>query len=157
MSVSAFTASGWPLRTENGNPDGGFRDEGGAPWLDIVGRGWYDGHGYQNPVLRTVDGVLPGQVVAGVWTPTLRLDAGSEGEPSTFTAAYVDPEFHFNDEDSTGGGVVLGSWAGEFRGPLAIDTRGLANGQHTLVLRVDAAHNGTRLVGLQYVPFIVNN
>jgi len=152
-----LTSSGWALRTENGNADGGFRDGEDGTWLDVVGRGWYDGSGYQNAVLRTVEGVLPGQVVRGVWEPTIRLDAGSDGFEPTFSAAYVDPNFHHNDEDSDGGGLVLGKWSGERRGPLTIDTRRLSNGLHTLVLRVESEHSGTRLAGLQYVNFIVDN
>lgn len=148
-----LTSSGWPLRTENGNTEGGFRDGAGG----VVGRGWYDGRGYQNPVLQTLDGVLPGQVVSGVWQPTVRLDAGSEGLPVTFSAAYVDPDFHTNDEDGTGGGVVIGTWPGPQRGPITIDTRGLSDGVHTLGLRVDAGHGDGRLVGLQYVQFVVDN
>ena len=152
-----LTSTGWPIRTENGNPDGGFRDSAEGPSLGITGRGWYDGHGYQNPVLTSPEGVLPGQVVSGVWQPTVRLDAGSEGAEPTFTGAYVDPDFHHNDEDSDGGGIVIGTWDGEYRGPITIDTRHLSNGRHTLVLRVEAKADGTRLTGLQYVPIIVRN
>jgi hypothetical protein len=152
-----LTSSGWPLRTENGNPDGGFRDTSDGPWLDIVGRGWYDGHGYQNPVLRSVDAVLPGNVVSGLWQPEVRLDAGSEGDPATFSAVYIDPDFHHNDEDSNGGGVVIGQWNGLQRGPVAIDTSRLSNGWHTLALRVDAQNGDSRLVGLQYIQIFVQN
>ena len=152
-----LTSTGWPIRTENGNADGGSRSDSDGARLGITGRGWYDGHGYQNAVLSSPEGVLPGQVVSGVWKPTVRLDAGSGGDEPTFTAAYVDPDFHHNDEDSTGGGMVIGTWNGELRGPISIDTRRLSNGPHTLVLRVEANAGGTRLTGLQYVPIFVRN
>ncbi|MGH2427415.1 MAG: hypothetical protein ACRDGV_00815 [Candidatus Limnocylindria bacterium] len=148
-----LTSSGWPIRTENGNSDGGQRDGIGG----IVGRGWYTDNGYQNPVLQSLTGVLPGQTVSGVWQPQVRLDAGSGGGQTTFSAAYIGPDFHHNDEDSDGGGIVLGQWNSEFRGSLRIDTTTMANGLHTLVLRVDAVDGGKRLTGLQYVDFVVAN
>jgi hypothetical protein len=148
-----FTSSGWPLRTANGNPVGNVSS--GTP--DVVGRGWFEDHGYQNPVLRSVDAVLPGRTISGVWRPTLRLDAGSGGSTPTFTAAYLNPDFHHHDEDSDGAGIVLGKWNGPFRGELGIDTRGLPNGHYTLVLRVEHKSGGSRVTGLQYVPIMVQN
>jgi uncharacterized protein YodC (DUF2158 family) len=147
-----LTSSGWPILTSNGNRDGGGRESGG-----IVGRGWYDGRGYQNAALRSEDDVVPGRVIRGVWRPAVRLDAGADGEPTTFSAAYIGPDFHGNDEDSSGGGVVLGEWSGPFDGQLRIDTTRLPNGRHTLVLRTEARHDGHRLTGLQYVDFVVGN
>ena len=151
-----FTSSGWPLRTLNGNVAGGSLDgSDGTP--DLVGRGWFEDHGYQNPTLRSVDAVLPGRILSGVWQPVLRLDAGAGGSTPTFTAAYLNPDFHLHDEDSDGAGIVLGTWNGPFRGELVVDTRTLPNGEYTLVLRVEHRSAGNRVTGLQYVPIVVRN
>ncbi len=147
-----LTSSGWPIFTRNGNPQGGQR-QGIA---GIVGRGWYTDEGYQNPVLNNAEAAVS-MPVRGTWNLGLRLDAGSGGQAPTFSAAYIDPDFHHHDEDSNGGGILLGSWPGGHRGPLAVDTTRLADGEHNLVLRVDAARPHGRLVALQYVPFRVAN
>jgi hypothetical protein len=151
-----FTSSGWPLRTANGNAAGGSLD-GSDATPDVVGRGWFEDHGYQNPTLRSVDAVLPGRTLSGEWRPTLRLDAGAGGSTPTFTAAYLNPDFHHHDEDSDGGGILLGKWNGPFRGELGIDTRTLPNGEYTLVLRVEHKSGGSRVTGLQYIPILVRN
>jgi hypothetical protein len=154
-----LTSGGWPLYVNNGNAvlSGGFRsgiDDGRG----VTGRGWYTDHEYQNPVfVGPVSGVMPGATVSGVWQPNLRLDAGSGGFPSTFSAAYIDANFHQDNEDTDGGGIVLGQWNGPFRGRLPIDTTRLSNGPHQLILRVEAERPDGRLVALQYVTIMVQN
>ncbi len=148
-----LTSSGWPIRTVNGNPVGG-RAKMGA----IIGRGWYTGEGYQNPIFAgPTESVLPGKTVSGQWTVNLRLQAGSGGRPPTFSEALIDSNFHHNPEDGDGGGIVLKTWQGEYRGPLTIDTTKLSNGAHKLLLRVEARNGRERLVAIQYVPFTVAN
>ncbi|MCA1570848.1 MAG: hypothetical protein LC798_11125 [Chloroflexi bacterium] len=152
-----LTSSDWPVWVQNG---------GTAPTTKprmpgIVGRGWYDrGHDYQNPVLLNGgQKAMAGEIVRGVWPVELRLDAGSGGFPVTFSAVYVDPDFHTQPEDSDGGpqAVVLGKWNGPRRAPLNIDSTRFSDGLHHLVLRCEATRAGERLVALQYVPFVVDN
>lgn len=156
-----LTSAGWPANFQNGNPEktGGFRtgiDDGRG----ITGRGWYSrDHGYQNSLyVKPVADVLPGATVSGTWKPVVRLNTGSGGHPTTFTAAYIDPDFHSNPEDGDGNAVlVVGKWNGPKRGEVSIDTTKLTNGSHKLVLRTEARFNEERLVTLQYVPFQVQN
>lgn len=122
----------------------------------IVGRGWYDDHGYQNPGMtaghRQVDG---GATINGTWNTTLRLDAGSGGFTPTASSAWLDTDWHHFDEDSDGGGTLLLERNGAYRGPLAINTDLLTEGRHELIMRVEAQRPDGRLVALQYLPFVV--
>lgn len=142
-----MTSTGWVVRTENGNAYGSSRDATGA----VIGRGWYEGDGYQNPDIRSMSSVLGGPV-SGTWTVNVRLGPGGQGFAPTFTAAYVDPDFHMGSE----GWRVL-SRLTTYLGPLAIDTTRLANGPHRLVLRVESEHNGEMLDGILVLPFTVRN
>jgi len=142
-----MTSTGWVVRTENGNPDGSSRDATGA----VIGRGWYENAGYQNPDIRAMAPILGGPV-SGSWTVNIRLGAGGGGFPPTFTAAYVDPDFHMGSE----GWRVLAR-NGAYTGSLTVDTTRLANGAHRLVLRVESEHDGEMLDGITVLPFIVRN
>jgi hypothetical protein len=142
-----MTSTGWVLRTENGNADGSSRDANGA----IIGRGWYEDNGYQNPDIRSLSSIMSGPV-SGTWTFGVRLAPGGQGFATTFSGAYVDPDFHHASE----GWRVLAR-NGPYVGPMAIDTRQLANGAHRLVLRVEAEHSGETLVGIMVLPFVVAN
>ena len=142
-----MTSSGWVLRTENGNSDGSSRTATGA----VIGRGWYEGHGYQNPDVRSLSEIIDGPV-SGTWTFGVRLAHGGQGFSPTFTAAYVDPDFHHGIE----GWRVLAT-SGPYVGTLTIDTRQLSNGVHKLVLRVQAEHSGETQAGIMVLPFVVRN
>jgi hypothetical protein len=142
-----MTSTGWVIRTENGNADGSSRSADGA----VIGRGWYEGHGYQNPDIRNLTDLLHGPV-SGVWSVDVRLAQGGQGFTPSFTAAYVDPDFHHGSE-----GIRLMAHNGAYVGGLAIDTRSLANGPHRLVLRVEAVHDGETLDGIMVFPFVVRN
>jgi hypothetical protein len=142
-----MTSTGWVVRTENGNAAGSSRDATGA----VVGRGWYENEGYQNPDIRAMAPILGG-TVSGTWTVNVRLGAGGGGFPPTFSAAYVDPDFHMGSE-----GWKLLARSSAYLGSLTIDTTRLANGPHRLVLRVESEHNGETLDGLLVLPFKVSN
>ena len=138
------TSSGWPVNLANGNPSREWRDGAG-----VTGRGWYTDVGYQNASLAA----LPVGPVSGTWTPTVRMGPGSGGSAATYHVAAVDPDVHAG----MPGWVVL-EGAGEYRGPLSVDTTQLANGRHRLVLRSDSAlPNGSTHSGLLVVTFDVSN
>jgi hypothetical protein len=127
-----------------------------------IARGWYDdGRDYQNPTLSLgqdkAEGL--GSTVSGVWNPRVDLGPGSGGDPTTASSVWLDTDWHMFDEDSSGGpnGRRYLNVAGEWDGPVAIDTRSLADGRHELILRVEGRHTTGRLVALQYVPFVVRN
>ena len=141
-----LTSSGWPAYVRNGNVVDGSRSAMGP----IVGRGWYEHEGYQNAVLRDTEDVLG--VVSGAVTLTLRLDKGADGGNTTFSAAYVDPDFHHGHH-----GQPLIESAGPFRGDVTIDTRTLSNGVHRLVLRVDSTGSVGTNSGIQVITFAVRN
>ena len=142
-----LTSSGWVVWTENGNPDGSSREAAGK----VIGRGWYDGHGYQNPDIRDMSVLLRGPV-SGVWTFPVRLDAGADAFVPTYTAAYIDPSFHDGHA-----GLVVYEANGPYQGNLAIDTTSLANGPHRLVMRVESTQNGETNGGVMVYPFVVQN
>jgi hypothetical protein len=142
-----MTSSGWVLRTENGNPDGSSRDSVGS----VIGRGWYDGQGYQNPDIRSMAPLISGPL-SGIWTFNVRLNKGGQAFEPTFSGAYLDPDFHHGNE-----GILLLTRNGPYTGSLAVDTRLLANGAHRLVLRVQSTHDGETSAGIMVLPFIVQN
>lgn len=156
-----LTSGDWPANIQNGNPERGRSGNSLDPLGPLVSRGWYTDHGYQNPVLNTPSDLLSPR--SGLWTPDVRLDAGSGGHEPTFSAVYLDATFHghapggANDEDSDGGGSVVMQTDGEYRGPVSIDTTALSDGVHTLTTRVESQTSGGRLVGLQVLPFVVDN
>ena len=141
-----LTSAGWPAYTSNGNTVDGSRSSMGG----IVGRGWYTDEGYQNPVLSDAGQVL--QVRSGIATFNLRLDKGSDGGDATYAAAYVDPDFHHGSQ-----GTLLVERAGSYRGDVTVDTRGLSNGTHRLVLRVESAGSAGTNTGIQVIQFRVHN
>jgi hypothetical protein len=142
-----MTSTGWVVRTENGNPAGSSREAAGK----VIGRGWYDGEGYQNPDIRDMAVLLSGPV-HGTWTVPVRLDRGADAFVPTFSGAYIDPAFH---DDNPG--LVIKQVSGPYIGNLYIDTTNLANGPHRLVLRVESVHDGETSTGIMVYPFIVQN
>jgi hypothetical protein len=143
-----MTSTGWPANINNGRRIG---DENRDSIGDLVARGWYEGHGYQNPVLRNAREAMRGPL-SGIWRPEVRLREGAQGYRPTLVGAYVDPDFHNNDS-----GIVILQRAGPYEGPLSIDTRELKNGWHRLALRVTAYHNGGLNSGLEVIWFYVQN
>lgn len=144
-----LTSTGWVIRTENGNPDSSSRSSAAA----VIGRGWYDGHGYQNPDVRKMSVVLAAaKSVKGTWSVPVRLDKGGKGFVPTMVGAFIDPDFHHDDS-----GIVVLQRNGPFKGTLSIDTTGLANGPHRLTLLVQAEHGGETLTGVCVYRFTVDN
>lgn len=141
-----MTSAGWPAYTRNGNKVDGSRSAMGG----IVGRGWYTDEGYQNPVLSDAAQVLG--VRSGSATFNLRLDKGADGGDATYSAAYVDPDFHHGSQ-----GTLLLERAGPYRGDVTVDTRRLSNGTHRLVLRVESAGSAGTNTGIQVIQFRVEN
>ena len=141
-----LTSAGWPAYTQNGNTVDGSRSSMGG----IIGRGWYTDDGYQNPVLSDATQVLG--VRSGIATFRLRLDKGSDGGDTTYSAAYVDPDFHHGNE-----GMLLVERAGPYRDDVTLDTRHLTNGTHRLVLRVESAGSAGTNTGIQVIQFRVHN
>lgn len=143
-----LTSTGWPAYIDNGVRVG---DENRSTLGAVVGRGWYEHHGYQNPQFESARSALHPSV-SGLWRPPVKLDRGAGGYRPTRVAAYVDADFHNDDP-----GMVVLTRKGPFRGRLAIDTTDLANGWHRLTLRVTAWHNGRQNSGIQAIYFNVQN
>lgn len=143
-----LTSTGWPAYIDNGARVG---DENRRSIGALVGRGWYEGHGYQNPQFENARAALRG-AQSGVWRPAVRLDRGAQGFTPTRVGAYVDPDFHTGDP-----GMVVLVRRQAYRGDLAIDTTQLMNGWHKLVLKVTANHNGKKNTGVEAIYFRVQN
>lgn len=141
-----LTSSGWPIYVANGFAVNGSRSSVGA----IIGRGWYDGHGYQNPDLRLATDLLG--VKSGTWTPRVRLDKGGMGATPTYVMATVDPDIHAGNL-----GMVVFQRNGPYTGPISIDTTRLSNGTHSLFLEVDDRFTDGQLSGIQVLSFEVSN
>jgi hypothetical protein len=143
-----LTSTGWPAFIANGRRVGDEnRDSIGA----LVARGWYEHHGYQNPVLRSAREAIRGPL-SGIWRPAVQLTAGAQGFRPTSVAAYLDADFHHDDP-----GMVIFRRRGPYAGPLQIDTRELPNGWHRLILRVSASHYRRENSGLLVTWFYVKN
>ncbi len=125
-ALQVYLANGKTVRHQSG----GF----GAPIPRQVTHGWYSGALYTNAEIRSW---MP-HTVSGVWTPQVRLDKGSSPVNVRRSFASIDPNFH-----AGFAGQVILDRPGPYTGPLAVDTRGLTNGQHKLFLRADAPCDGT--------------
>lgn len=110
-----------------------------------IGKGWYDGHGYQNAVLTSQ---VPKTARSGNWTITANMNPGGGGLATVQHGIYIDPNFH-----GGSAGIVIRQASGSFSGSVTIDTRTLTNGPHKLVLMARDAN----LAGLQVIPFEVDN
>lgn len=107
-----------------------------GPWVE--GRGWYTGRGYQNARLTSaLDTVRSGGTVK------VKLDHGSGGLTTTFSGAYIDPDFHHGLA-----GQVIRTGNGPFSGSLTLPT--LAAGPHKLVLLASDGKNA----GVLAIPFV---
>jgi hypothetical protein len=141
------TSTGWQLYFENGNPVSSYRGSQGDRFTE--GRGWYTGTGYtvgrySSPYFLTAR--------SGTWTFNVDLKEGAGGTPVTFSAVYIDPDFH-----NGSSGTTVRSSSGSYIGPVSITTTTLANGPHKLVLRADTQTALGRSSGLQVIPFTVSN
>ncbi len=143
-----MTSSGWPAYIDNGVRVG---DENRHSIGALVARGWYEGHGYQNPQFENARSAM-GNPISGIWRPSIRLDRGAGGYRPTRVGAYIDPDFHSGDR-----GLVILSRTRAYRGELSIDTRNLSNGWHRLALRVSARHNSRENSGIEVIYFNVQN
>ena len=137
-------STGWLAWVDNGRSIEHYRDSWSAE-----ARGWYTDVGYANAKIAN----QPMRPIGGIWRPTVRMSAGAGGIPVTSYRAVLDPNFHAGKQ-----GTTITSGTGSFKGTLAIDTRKLANGKHTLVLMANAnAPTGSTNRGILVVPFIVRN
>lgn len=141
-------STGWQAYLSNGHPRSDYRNSDNF----TEGRGWYTNEGYTTARLTTP---LPKSPVSGVWTVGVKLAPGSGGRPVTQHFVLLDPCSTCDPETE---GTIVKEGAGPFQGNLTIDTRGLSNGPHQLVLRADApSSTGSTLSGLLVIPFVVGN
>jgi hypothetical protein len=125
-----YQSTGWQLCVRACSPT--YRT---PPWTE--GRGWYEGHDYQNARFLSP---LPVAPLSGVWTFKVRLLQNGPG------GVFVDPNFHAG----SAGQRLAG---GGFSGVITLDTRTLANGVHHLVL----VASDDQSAGVQVVRFRVEN
>jgi hypothetical protein len=141
-------STGWQAYLKNGHRVSDYRNTDNF----TEARGWYTNEGYTTARLTTP---VPKSPVSGIWTLGVKLAPGSGGRPVTEHFVLVDP-CSTCDPETMGTAVKQG--AGSFQGNVAIDTRGMSNGPHTLVLRSDApSKTGSTLSGLLVIPFVVSN
>ena len=150
-----FASTGWQsyFARKDVSAVENYRDEDTA-----AARGWYEGFGYANASIGAPYRA-PGPLVAGVWRPRVRMVPGAHGFPVTSHSVHIDPMFH---EGMTG--IVVEKGPGSFDRAITIDTRGLTNGPHRLVMitharRIranDGVLDGTN-TGVLSVPFFVWN
>ena len=145
-----LTSSGWPINIQNGNPEGGQRPSMGG----MVSRGWYENHGYQNPVVTNPAVFLA--PLHGTASLGLRLDAGAGGFPTTYSAVLLDPDFH-NADPSKRKGTILLERSGPTRTTYALDTTAIPDGTHRLVFISGATSGGQTNSGVMSVTVTVDN
>lgn len=143
-----YVSTGWALDIRNGKPVNHYKPDAQAPRF-TEGRGWYTGANYTNSRFEDPAFQTP---VSGLWTPDLKMTAGSGGVSVTSHAVYIDPDFH-----NGSSGITVKSGLGKWDGDVAIDTTTLTNGPHKLVLRADAAISTGTNSGLLVIPFVVEN
>ena len=124
-----FPTTGWQAYFRNGRGAGASERDSDV----IIARGWYPTAEYANAEVASGNVSQLYGTVSGVWTPHVEMKPGTDGDPTTFSGAYIDPDFHHGHR-----GIVLMERSGGFEGSLSIDTRRLANGRHKLLLRSDA-------------------
>lgn len=143
-----YASTGWALDIRNGRPVNHYKPDAQAPRF-TEGRGWYTGADYTNSRFEDPAFMAP---VSGIWAPDVKMTAGSGGEPVTFHALYIDPDFH-----NGSSGITVKSGPGKWDGDVVIDTTTLSNGLHRLVLRADATISTGTNSGLLVIPFVVEN
>jgi hypothetical protein len=116
----------------------------------VEGRGWYTGANYANASIKSP----PLTPVSGIWQPYVEMEKGAGGLTLTDHLAALDTDFHHGDR-----GVVVREGSGEFRGNLTIDTTGLTNGWHRLLLKANAfdSQAGSTNSGVLVIYFEVRN
>ena len=124
-----FPTTGWQAYFRNGKAAGASERDSDV----IIGRGWYPTAEYANAEVASGNVSQLYGTVSGIWTPHVEMKPGTDGDPTTFSGAYIDPDFHHGHR-----GIVVMERSGGFEGSLSIDTRRLANGRHKLLLRSDA-------------------
>lgn len=110
-----------------------------------LGKVWYSGHGYQNPVLISA---IPTAPVSGTWCVQVNMNPGGDGRPTVQHGDYVDPDFHAGSP-----GLIVRQAAGAFFGMSCLDTTRLANGPHRRVFVARDANEA----GVLAIPFTVQN
>ena len=145
---STMPSTGWQAYLKNGHPKNDYRNSDNF----TEARGWYTGEGYTTARLTTA---VPTAPVSGIWTIGVKLAPGSGGRPVNQHFVLIDPCFTCEPETM---GTAINQGANQFQGNVAIDTRWMSNGPHTLVLRSDApSKTGSTLSGLLVIPFVVKN
>jgi hypothetical protein len=140
-------SSGWQLNLRNGHPVSNYRQQGAA---FTEGRGWYTDVDY---TAARFSSPLPTGPVSGIWSFNVDLKPGAGGLPVTAYHVAVDENAHMGIP-----GWVIRQGTGQYVGPISIDTRQLANGQHKLALRADAAAPaGSTNSGVLVIFFTVRN
>ncbi|HEY6013001.1 MAG TPA: hypothetical protein VIU37_03315 [Candidatus Limnocylindrales bacterium] len=126
-----YNSTGWQVCVRSCSPT--YRS---GEWIEA--RGWYTGRGYQNArITSALSTVREGGVVK------VKLAPGSGGLATTFSAAYLDPDFHHGSA-----GRVLLTRSSSYSGTVTIPSD-LAAGAHTLVLLASDGKNA----GVLAVPF----
>jgi hypothetical protein len=149
-----FTSGDWPVTFDNGFPQGGSHGASVTTWA-LVNRGWYDdGFDYQNPDLQTPSAL--NSPFTGIEPLKLRLDAGSGGFPTTYSAMLIDPDFH-NPDPSKHKGTVIFERNGPTRLTYNFDTTVIPDGPHRLVLLSAATVGGQTNTGVSSVNIVVDN
>jgi hypothetical protein len=145
-------STNWQLYINNGRPR---NDVSRFPFLR--NKGWYGDNplaGYCEAGLTSTP--IPKSPVSGTWTPSVRIVTHSTDAsfPVTNHTVTLDPDFH---AEPPMPGTVLKQGAGEFEGPVAIDTTKLANGTHKLHLRADCRAGNSTNSGVGVISFQVQN
>lgn len=130
-----YQSTGWQVCVRSCTPT--YRT---GPWTEA--RGWYTDHGYQNARLTS-----PLADVRAGGTVKVKLAPGSGGKATTFSGAYIDPDFHHGSE-----GTVLLTRNGSYSGSVTIPAD-LPAGPHRLVLLASDGLNA----GILLVPFTVGS
>jgi hypothetical protein len=140
-------STGWQLDLANGGrPVLAYRAQGLAM---TEGRGWYTGVEY---TVARFSSLFP-VTVSGTWVFNVDLKPGAGGIPVTAHEVRVDSDAHAGIP-----GIVVKQGAGEYIGPVSIDTTQLSNGYHRLFLKADAAaSSGSTNSGVMVLYFNVQN
>ena len=129
-----YQSTGWQVCVRSCSPE--YRS--GPEFVEA--RGWYEGHGYQNARLTTgFESVRAGATVG------VKLAPGAGGEPTVFSAVYLDPDMHRHNP-----GRILLEHSGPYSGSVTIPAD-LAPGTHRLTLLASDGKNA----GVLVIPFVV--
>jgi len=123
-----LNSSGVPLNIGGG---GGGYDR----WCNntsLIGRGWYDGHGYTNAIIECV----PQTPISGVHTFSVRAQKDSGHLQVALDKSHFIPAVGPWPEVKPSAGQILFDKDGNFQSffPVSVDTRRLANGWHSLAV-----------------------